>query len=74
MTRRSTRKKVSGELKKTVNMNKDSITEQIESINTAIKAAADTVVPPRKVKRSAPRLKVASSKMKLASAKNKQAF
>ena len=66
--------KVSVELKKTVNMNKDSITEHVESINTAIKAAADSVVPPRKVKRGAPRLKIASSKMKLASAKNKQAF
>ena len=47
----------------------DELDEIIDNINTVIKAATDLVVPPRQAKRSAPKLKIASSSMKEASAK-----
>ena len=52
----------------------DSLDETKDNINTVIKVATDLVVPPRQAKRSAPKLKIASSSMKEASAKNKRAF
>ena len=52
----------------------DTLDETIDNINTVIKVATDLVVPPRQAKRSAPKLKIASSSMKEASAKNKRVF
>ena len=76
MDKKAYQEKVSSELKKSVRCDGQcfDIAENIDSITNAIKVATEQIAPPKRIKRSAPKLKIASSEIKKTGARNTQAF